>query len=40
VPHPVQWVPGCFPGVKQSGRDVEHSCPSSGATALLPHTPS
>jgi len=40
VPHPVQWVPGYFPGVKQPGRNVDHSCPSSGAPALLPHTPS
>jgi hypothetical protein len=36
VPHPVQRVPGYFPGVKQPGRIVDRSCPSSGAVGLLP----
>jgi hypothetical protein len=44
---PIQWVPGALSsGIKRSGREDDHSSPSSvevkddGAIPLLPHTPS
>ena len=44
---PVQWVPGSFPGVKQSGRGADHPPPSKcrgqervGLYLYSPHGPS